>query len=113
MAEQISKKEIYRIASDVISMPSLSFMLTYRDHDYYNSTGYLGWNFDCFLIEDVAVCQGYRNVPGIKPDYEIFKKYNLKAKEISNNTSISHQERAVEVDAVLREFIEKVLGREI
>lgn len=30
--------------------------------------GIYGWNYDVYNFGDMAICQGYRNIPGMRPD---------------------------------------------
>lgn len=39
------------------------------------SAGTYGWNFDLYDVSGVAICTGYRGMPGADVPYEIVKRY--------------------------------------
>lgn len=62
---------------------NLQFLLSHIEPSYYHA-GVYGWDYDVYIINDVAIFSGYRcPSSGIKAiPYEIAKEYENKAKNI-------------------------------
>lgn len=58
--------------------------------------GTYGWNFDVYEMDGVAICTGYRGMPGVPVDYNLLKEYENKARESSPD----------EARALVREFVQ-------
>lgn len=84
-------------------------LLKYEEPIAYNC-GDLGWNFDVYLTNGVAICAGYRNMPGTRaPEAE---EYERRAKAINAwDNDISTEEKERQTKELLREFCEKVIDR--
>jgi len=74
------------------------------------TSGMYGWNFDVYIVDDTAICTGYRGMTGIRPDHELVKSYEDRAREIWNEFNRPYKERVEQVDALLMSFISEVLG---
>ena len=74
-----------------------------RMAQFYNA-GLYGWNYDAIAINNVLITTGYRNHFGIIPDYELVKKYELKAQ----NLSCLDKDYKLNLYNLQQEFIKKV-----
>ena len=101
-------KENYR----VINVPycELQSLLHYRNPIAYNS-GVYGWNYDVYTFYDfdtnICICTGYRGYPGIPVDYEIYKNYEEKAKEVIYGDT-PYTEVKEKLDDLIREFLDEI-----
>ena len=87
---------------------NLQYLLNYENAFAYSSGAY-GWSCDYYDINGVIISTGYSPI-GKSVDYELIKKYNLKAEKIVNNYELSYEVRKKQVKKLLNEFIEKVRG---
>lgn len=74
----------------------------------YNA-GVYGWNFDLYDVGGVAICTGYRNMPGaIAPNV---REYESAARAIWEDYSAPYEDRAARAREVLRDFIGQLEAR--
>lgn len=109
---KITRKEIkenYR----AISVPycALQSLLNFKRCIAYNSGTY-GWNYDVYdfrweFSTDICICTGYRGYPGIPVDYNIYTKYEEKAKKIIYGDS-PYQVQKANLDHLICEFLDEV-----
>ena len=66
-----------------------------------------GWACDYYEINDVIVSTGYAPM-GDKIDYEILKKYEIKAEKIANDYNLGYEEREEKINSLLNKFIEEI-----
>lgn len=80
---EISRKEIEAMA-DVVLYTDYCDVKHFLNADRvcYVNRGIYGWNFSCFFLRPVsdpsfiiAICDGYRNKPGIHLPHEVVEKY--------------------------------------
>src|SRR5574344_28909 len=87
----------------------LQHLLTYAKSPYYTA-GVYGWNFDVYPFEyngyNVAICTGYRGMPGIFIPYTVEKEFDNKAEKILADNEGNKRER---LDALIQEFISAAL----
>lgn len=81
----------------------LQNLLTYHSPASY-TCGVYGWNFDLYDIDGVAICTGYRNMPG-KRVPNLVRKFDNAAMSVHG----TYEERRDATEKLLREFIEKAL----
>lgn len=88
----------------------LQFLLRYIDPLYYHA-GVYGWDYDVYIIDDVAIFTGYRypasgikHIPG-----EIAKKYNKYAKKIIDANYYSNNNNYEFVSDVLKNLINDMI----
>lgn len=86
----------------------LQYLLYYKKPVAYTCGAY-GWKADIYDINNVAITTGYVPFGNFKPDYELVREYDNKAREIIHNTRFDGNPRE-KIDELLNEFIEKVLG---
>ena len=73
--------------------------------------GVYGWNADIYEVgRGSAICTGYRTFGDIRPDYELIREYNKRAEAIVRGLSYNPIKAKYEINKLLNEFIEKVLG---
>lgn len=87
----------------------LQHLLTYASSPYYTA-GVYGWNFDAYTFKykgcNVAICTGYRSMPGIHLDYDIEKDFDNRAQNILADNEGNKRER---LDALIQEFLSVAL----
>lgn len=69
--------------------------------------GVYGWNYDVYTFGGVAICTGYRAMPGKSVDYDLLNEYEKAAEKIVYNYNLSYETQKERVNALLSEFIEK------
>lgn len=106
MRVQVTRKQIadnhYCIA---VGYCQLQHLLTYANSPYYTA-GVYGWNFDAYTFEykgcNVAICMGYRGMPGIHLDYDMEQGFDNRAQEILSDKEGNKRER---LDTLIQEFL--------
>jgi len=90
------KEGYYKIIS--VGYCELQGLLRYKSPIAYNS-GYYGWNYDVYDIDGIAIVTGYRKAPSknSKDDYNLIREYE----------ALSEGKTAVELDKLIKEFIDK------
>ena len=93
----------------VIGYCDLQYLLNYQNAIYY-TCGIYGWNSDIYFIDDnTVICTGYRPTGNIRPDYNLIREYNNKAEKIvSWENKASYEEKKIQLQSLLDEFISKV-----
>lgn len=87
----------------------LQHLLYYQKPVAY-TCGVYGWNADIYDIGcGTALCTGYKPFGDIRPNYELVREYDKKARKIIQKTKFDDNPKE-KVDELLNEFIEKVLG---
>jgi len=84
----------------------LQHLLCYASAPYYTA-GVYGWNFDAYTFDykgvAVAICTGYRGMPGICVDYGVIREFEKRADLIlTDNVQNNKKER---LDSLIVEFI--------
>lgn len=101
-------KENYRCVA--VGYCDLQYLLHYCSPIAYNS-GVYGWNYDVYTFEqystNIAICEGYRGYPGIPIDYNIYIKYEAKAKEIIYGDSPCQLQKA-NLNHLIRDFLDEI-----
>ena len=106
MRIKVSKKQIeqnyYCIA---VGYCQLQHLLSYANSPYYAS-GVYGWNFDVYPFEykgcNVAICTGYRGMPGKSIDYAMEHDFDTRAEKICYDNEGNKKER---LDTLIQEFL--------
>lgn len=87
----------------------LQHLLSYANSPYYTA-GIYGWNFDVYTFEyrgcNVAICTGYRGMPGIHLDYNMEQGFDNRAKNIIADNEGNKRER---LNALIQEFLSVAL----
>lgn len=83
---------------------------------FYNC-GVYGWNNDIYIIGDVAIVTGYRNLQGdFYPNHETLTKYEKKAKQLYKNYDLSKHNYKYDllykkIEKLRNDFIKEVLEK--
>jgi hypothetical protein len=102
---KITGKEIKNRFNKILSTGYCNMYYLLRGHDptYYNY-GVYGWNYDVYIINDIAIVTGYRTFKGnMKNEFDIINDYETKARDtykVNHNTD--------ETDTLLNELLEKL-----
>ena len=107
MKFKTSTKQIKSSYQDCISAGycDLQYLLNFEKPKAY-TCGVYGWNYDVYEIEGVAICIGYRGMPGRRAVG--IREYEKKAMDVLYNPAISDKRAAV--TQLLYEFIELQKG---
>ena len=106
MRTKVTRKQIvdnyYCVA---VGYCQLQHMLSYANSPYYTA-GIYGWNFDVYTFEykgcNVAICTGYRGMPGKHLDYAMEHEFDIKAERICYDDERNKRER---LDSLIQEFL--------
>jgi len=83
----------------------LQNLLYYADSQYYTA-GVYGWNFDVYTFEykgcNIAICTGYRGMPGKSVPYDTVHEFDTEAKKIRCDNEENKKER---LDSLIQEFL--------
>lgn len=110
MKMKVTRKEIMNNFVKVVYVPycEASTLLRYASPIGYNA-GVYGWNFDLYAFGNVAVCTGYRNLPGTRANN--YREYEKKARKILDRPVQYVDEYKTKVrkpiERLLKEFIEQ------
>ena len=87
----------------------LQYLLRRSNKVGYNS-GVYGWNYDVFSLDNdnIAICTGYRGMPGSRIDYKIVDKYEKKAEALFKDWSIKYEEQQEKLKKLVKKFIEEI-----
>lgn len=112
MKFRATKKEInknyWRILG--VSYCGMQSMLTYHDPIAYSARAE-GWACDYYHINGVLISTGYAPLSskGVKkPSYDVIQSYEKKAEKIVNNWEMKHEDKKVEIEKILFEFLDQV-----
>lgn len=109
-----TRKNIYNFADRVYSFGycEIQNITRYANRNAYNA-GVYGWNFGVYYIYvdgmRVALCTGYRNMPGANVDKKITEKYNAIADEISNENK-SYTEIYNDLEKLRENFAREIIS---
>ena len=107
----MTRKEIINNFDKVFSVGycGIQYLLRGKNRIGYNS-GVYGWNYDIFSLDNgnIAICTGYRGMPGKSIDYSIVDKYEAKAKAISEDYYTDYEKRQKKLEKLLQKFIEEI-----
>ena len=81
--------------------------LTYFKNPFAYSSGSCGWSCDYYEIENVCLSTGYNPI-GQNIDYNLIRKYELKAQKIVLDYNTNYEIREKKVNKLLIEFIKNL-----
>lgn len=87
------------------------YLLTGQEARAYNC-GVYGWNYDVYVVDGVAICMGYRGMPGRSVDYNRFKKAEKQAEKIYCDYSLEWNKKINKINKLLKKFIDSELSEE-
>jgi hypothetical protein len=101
MKIKTTRKQVIKSHKAVIAVSycALQNLLRHENAYAYNK-GVFGWNYDAYSVGIYAIATGYRNMPGIRADYDLVREYDAKA----------NGKNADECRALILEFTEKAKG---
>lgn len=84
------------------------FLLKY-DKPIAYSTRAEGWACDYYDVNNVLISTGYAPIEnkGTKANYEMIHEYDKKAREISEDYSLTYEQQSEKVKKILSEFVKK------
>ena len=104
MSYLTTKKEIVRNTAKKNLIKAGYCELQYLLKDYtplLYTRGYLGWNFNVYILHGKTICTGYRGMPGRLAKNA--KEYDEKAMKIWNG--FEYEVAKIKVDELLKEFL--------
>jgi len=111
MKFKVSKKEMNRNYNYIISIGYCGayWLLKYKKPIAY-STRIEGWACDYYDIDGVLISTGYAPLSSknTHSNYDILHRYNEQAEKIARNYLLSYEERAKQVNALLKEYVKEV-----
>lgn len=72
------------------------------------SAGIYGWNCDYYLIDNVLIVTGYRDMFGRDIPYKIVDKYEQKAEKIKFNYDLAYEVRKRRINKLLHKFLAEI-----
>ena len=89
---------------------NLQHLLVHNNATYYNA-GVYGWNCDIYTFlhkgKRIAIVTGYRNLRGVRLDYDVVKEYDDKAQNIiSWEYKASYEQKRQEINELLNSFLD-------
>lgn len=104
MAFQTTEKAIRNSSTRIVSAGYCDLQFLLRHHSPIAYTrGVYGWNFDVYEVDGLTICTGYRRTIGRRANG--IAEYNERARAIWEDYKRDYDERAAEVETLLREFI--------
>ena len=103
-----TQKAIKQAYPRIISIPycRAQYLLQYVAPFYYTCSNLYGWRSDVYIVDGVAISTGYAPFGNICPAYEIVRKWEEKARAVSE--TIDHwRDRYEIVNGYLKEFIKE------
>lgn len=82
----------------------LSHLLRGHEPQAYTA-GVYGWNYDVYYVHGLTICTGYRNMPGRRAAN--IHEYESRARAIWEDYNRPYDERAAEVESMLKAFCEQ------
>jgi hypothetical protein len=99
-----------QIKNNFITILSIGYCdiqyLTRFQSPFAYSAGVYGWQCDYYQIKNVCLSTGYSPL-GQKIDYNVLRKYELKAKKILTNYDLDYKTQQKRVNKLLFDFVKK------
>ena len=107
MKTKVTKLSVKNSFNTILSIGYCDIQyLTYYKRAFAYSSGINGWSCDYFEIDNVCMSTGYSPI-GSNVDYQLIKKYELKAQKIVTDYNINYDLKVKKVNKLLIEFINK------
>ena len=107
---KVTQKEIKESWRNIVSIGycEAQYLLSFKEAKMY-SCGIYGWKCDYYIIDNSTIIStGYAPVGNLS-DYKLVREYDKKASEILSNRNLSYDEKKLQVNNLLDEFIAKIL----
>ena len=106
---QITRKEARGWNGTIqVGYCDLQYLLMYRQKYGYNA-GVYGWNFNCYIVNGVAINTGYRGMVGKQVDYKLTREYNEKARRVQDNTKLTYKQKIAFTERLLQNYLKKAI----
>ena len=92
-----------------ISYCGMQYLLWGRSPVAY-TCGVYGWNFDVYVVDGIAICTGYRGMPGDHVDYELLREYETAAEKIHKDYSRTYEDKIEQTEKLLHAFLAEAAG---
>ena len=106
MSKKVSRKELHRVAKHIIIVPQQWKLLQYFPV-WGHGEGDLGWNWDAWLFDDVAIVAGCR-LWGIQDTNKFWMsdlaRYEYKISDLRHSSGTLEQKKK-QARAIMQEFI--------
>lgn len=106
MKFRTTRKEIVAGSVNIVYAGYCDLQCLLRNHCPVAYTcGVYGWNFDVYVIDDLTICTGYRNMPGRRANN--IREYEQRAQEIMEDYNRPYNDRSADVEKLLQEWIKQ------
>jgi hypothetical protein len=112
MKYKTTKKAVMNGYYKVLAVPycDLQHLLHYENEIAY-TTRSEGWGADIYQFGSTAIATGYAPFGNVRPSYDLNKKYDDLAREITcSERSIPWEEQKAKLDALIQEYIKEALN---
>ena len=107
MKRKVTRNELYRWSKKIIAIGYCNANnLLYPENSIGYNAGVYGWNYDAYYVDGTIITTGYRPI-GERVNYDLLREYEEKAKKVLSYDNKA-DEKAAEVQRLLREFISKL-----
>lgn len=105
MKKRVTRNLITRAYDYTISVGycNAQHLLTTLEPSYYTAGKY-GWSADVYSLGNTAIVTGYRPFGNIKPDYDMVKTYDDRARQVLSS-NIPREQANEQIYSLLCEFI--------
>lgn len=111
LKEKITLKKMRTF--DVVSVGycEMQHLLRNKQEQYY-SAGVCGWNCDLYVLDNIAICTGYRAIKGdYKVDHDLLRKYEDMARKILSDYGTGYERKLQKVDKLLNKAIKECFSK--
>jgi len=107
MKTKVTKSQVKDNFINIISIGycDIQYLTSYKSPFAY-SRGINGWSCDYYEIENVCLSTGYSPI-GTNVDYNLIKKYELKAQKIVTDYNLDYKIKEKKVNKLLTDFANK------
>ena len=110
MKLKTTKKIIKENYSKIIGIGYCNFQyMLYYSNPFAYSAGVSGWYCDYYEFENICISTGYNYISTVKVDYEIARKFELKAQKIVLNYDLTFETKRAILNKLMKKFIKEVV----
>ena len=106
MKRKATKNTIKALSNHVIKLGYCEawYLLMGIEPSYYGS-GVYGWNWDCYMFDNgLAICTGYRDIPGIRSGVSI-QEYENQAAAIAHDYTLTSDQQLEKIAEIRNRFL--------
>jgi hypothetical protein len=106
---KVTRKQLQAWSRKIIAIGYCSaHNLLYPEDSIGYNAGVYGWNYDAYYVDGIIITTGYRPI-GERVNYDLLQEYETRAEKIlSYDNKAPYDEKAAEVQRLLREFVSKL-----